>query len=36
MTLRASFLYYPESSEVCYGFLCSFSKIISFYKERAL
>lgn len=35
-TLRASFLYYPDSSEVYYGFLCSFNKIISFYKERAL
>lgn len=35
-TLRASFIYYPESFEVYYGFLCSFNKIISFYKERAL
>lgn len=35
-TLRASFIYYPEISEVSYGFLCSFKKIISFYKERAL
>jgi hypothetical protein len=35
-TLRASFVYYPEISEVHFGFLCSFNKIISFYKERAL
>lgn len=35
-TLRASFLYYPTNAEVFYGFPCSFDKIISFYKERAL
>jgi len=35
-TLRAIFLYYPESTDVVFGFLCSFKKIISFYKERAL
>lgn len=35
-TLRAAFIYYPDFNEVHYGFLCSFKKIISFYKERAL
>lgn len=35
-TLRISFVYYPEVHEVFYGFLCSFKKIISFYKQRAL
>lgn len=35
-TLRASFVYYPEVKEVFFGFLCSFKKIVSFYKERAL
>ena len=35
-TLRASFVYYPTSSEVYFGFFCSFKQIISFYKERAL
>lgn len=35
-TLRASFLYNPNNDEVFYGFPCSFDKIISFYKERAL
>jgi hypothetical protein len=35
-TLRSVFVYYPEAHEVFYGFACSFNKIISFYKERAL
>jgi hypothetical protein len=35
-TLRSIFVYYPESHEVFFGFPCSFDKIISFYKERAL
>ena len=35
-TLRSVFIYHPESHEVVYGFSCSFNKIISFYKERAL
>ncbi len=35
-TLRSVFVYYPEANEVVYGFPCSFNKIISFYKERAL
>jgi|688.fasta_scaffold04671_6 ribosomal protein S4 len=35
-TLRGLFVYYPESSEISYGFLCSFNKLISFYKERSL
>ena len=35
-TLRSSFLYHPHNDEVVYGFPCSFDKIISFYKERAL
>lgn len=35
-TLRASFVYYPSSKEVHYGFPCSIDTIISFYKERAL
>ena len=35
-TLRASFIYYPEVNQVFFGFSCSFKKIISFYKERAL
>ena len=35
-TLRISFVYYPEVHEVFYGFLCSFKKIISFYKQRSL
>jgi hypothetical protein len=35
-TLRAVFISYPTDNEVYYGFPCSFDKIISFYKERAL
>ena len=35
-TLRAAFIYHPKANEVYYGFPCSFDKIISFYKERAL
>ena len=35
-TLRGCFLYYPNPEDVVYGFECSFDKVISFYKERAL
>jgi hypothetical protein len=35
-TLRSVFIRYPEPNQVVYGFPCSFSKIISFYKERSL
>ena len=35
-TLRSVFVYYPEAHEIFFGFPCSFNKIISFYKERAL
>jgi ribosomal protein S4 len=35
-TLRAAFVYYPSSNEVFFPFLCSFKRIVSFYKERAL
>lgn len=36
VTLRICFRRYPEINEIFFGFLCSFNKIISFYKERAL
>lgn len=35
-TLRASFVYYPSSKDIHYGFPCSIDTIIAFYKERAL
>lgn len=35
-TLRTAFVRYPQVDNVHFGFLCSFKKIISFYKERAL
>ena len=35
-TLRASFIKHPEINEVFFGFINTFKKIISFYKERAL
>jgi ribosomal protein S4 len=35
-TLRCVFVRYPQNNEVFFGFPCSFNKIISFYKERAL
>lgn len=35
-TLRSTFVYYPEAHEIYFAFPCSFKKIISFYKERAL
>jgi len=35
-TLRAAFIYYPSSNEVVFPFQCSFKRIVSFYKERAL
>lgn len=36
LTLRACFVDYPKVDQIHYGFLCSFKKIVSFYKERAL
>lgn len=36
LTLRACFIDYPKTNQIHYGFLCSFKKIVSFYKERAL
>jgi ribosomal protein S4 len=35
-TLRTTFVYYPKINEIFFAFPCSFKKIISFYKERAL
>ena len=35
-TLRACFIYYPSPKEVFFSFNCSFNRIVSFYKERAL
>ena len=35
-TLRACFIYYPSPKEVFFSFNCSFDRIVSFYKERAL
>jgi len=35
-TLQASFIYYPKNNEIFFGFLNSFKKLISFYKERSL
>jgi len=36
LTLRACFIDYPKMNQTHFGFLCSFKKIVSFYKERAL
>jgi hypothetical protein len=35
-TLSASFIYYPNTNEIYFGFNSSFKKIISFYKQQAL